>query len=107
MIEEYKNIRDVVQEGDFFRLDHTSKNDYHLFEYTKEDKALLFAFLPQTKVGHRPVRVKLRNLDENAVYEYKINDETITKSGAYLMNNGINLHLKGDYASKIISFERR
>ena len=107
MVEEYKSIREIVQEGDFFRLENTSTNNYHLFEYTKDNEALLFAFLPQTQIGHRPVRVKLRNLDENAMYEYKINDEVIVKSGAYLMNYGINIHLRGDYQSEIIRFDRR
>lgn len=79
MVDEYKNIREIVQEDDFFRLENTSANDYHLFEYTKEDQALLFVFLPQTKIGHRPVRVKLRNFDEKAIYEYKLNDEVISK----------------------------
>lgn len=107
MVEEYKNIREIVQEGDFFRLESTSANDYHLFEYTKEDEALLFVFLPQTKIGHRPVRVKLRNLEENGLYEYKLNDEVVIKSGVYLMNHGINIHLRGDYQSEIIHFKRR
>ena len=107
MVEEYKEIREVVQEGDFFRLTHTSPNDYHLFEYTKEGEVLLFAFLPQTKLGHRPVRVKLRNLEANEMYEFTLNNETVVKSGAYLMNHGINVHLKGDYQSEIIRFKRR
>ena len=107
MVDEYKNIREIVQDGDFFRLENTSANNYHLFEYTKEDSALLFVFLPQTKIGHRSVRVKLRNLDENAMYEYKINGETMVKSGSYLMNYGVNIHLRGDYQSEIIRFDRR
>lgn len=107
MVSEYKEIRHIVQEGDFFRLENTSPNDYHLFEYTKDDEALLFAFLPQSKVGHRPSRVKLRNLDENAMYEFELNGEKIVKSGAYLMNYGVYIHLKGDYQSEIIHFKRR
>ncbi|KHS58662.1 hypothetical protein QX51_01480 [Terrisporobacter othiniensis] len=79
MVYDYKNIREIVQEDDFFRLENTSSNDCHLFEYTKEDQALLFVFLPQIKIGHRPVRVKLRNFDEKAIYEYKLNDEVISK----------------------------
>ncbi|MCR1824054.1 GH36 C-terminal domain-containing protein [Terrisporobacter muris] len=79
MVYDYKNIREIVQEDDFFRLENTSSNDCHLFEYTKEDQALLFVFLPQIKIGHRSVRVKLRNFDEKAIYEYKLNDEVISK----------------------------
>ncbi len=107
MIEQYKEIREVVQEGDFYRLNHTSQNDYHLFQYTKEKETLLFAFLPQTKVGHRPAKIKLRNLEKDAMYEYILDNEKYVKSGAYLMNFGINMHLRGDYLSEIISFTRR
>lgn len=107
MIQKYKSIRHIVQDGDFYRLENTSANDYHCFEYTKDNEALLFVFLPQTKVGHRPIRVKLRGLDENELYEFEYNNKIMVKSGSYIMNHGINMQLKGDYQSKLIYFKRR
>lgn len=104
LIKEYKDIRHIVQEGDFYRLENTFQNDYKIYQYLKEDEGLIFAFLPQSKIGHRDVNIKFRNLKENRVYSLKINDENIEKSGSYLINHGINIKLCGDYDSMIIKF---
>ncbi|HAX74088.1 MAG TPA: alpha-galactosidase, partial [Firmicutes bacterium] len=106
LIEEYKAIRHIVQEGDFYRLENTSKNAYHLFGYVREDEALLFAFLPQTQLGHCGTRVRLRGLNEQAQYAFTLGEKEIVKSGSYLMNHGIDLRLVGDYDSQIIKFNQ-
>ena len=105
MIKEYKDIRHIVQEGEFYRLENTSCNDYHLFQYVKEDESLLFVFLPQSKLGHSEVRVKLRGLDPKKSYVFELNKKEYKKSGAYLMSHGIDVKLNGDYASEIIKFK--
>ncbi|MGL5414791.1 MAG: alpha-galactosidase [Clostridium sp.] len=107
MIEEYKEIREIVQDGDFYRLQNESSNNYELFQYSSENEHLIFAFLPQSKIGHRPVKIKLRKLDKKALYKYKIGDKEKLKSGAYLMEYGIDLNLRGDYSSCIIHVSRR
>ncbi|MGL4374529.1 MAG: alpha-galactosidase, partial [Turicibacter sp.] len=104
LIEAYKDIRHIVQEGEFYRLENTSQNAYHCFEYVKEDEGLLFVFLPQAQLGHRGVRVKLRGLQADKVYNIQIGENTRSKTGAYLMNHGIDVRLVGDYASQIIKF---
>lgn len=105
MIALYKKIRPIIQEGDFYRLQNTSENDYHLYEYTKDAEGLVFAFLPQTKIGHRRVTVKLRGLKKEAVYSVILETKEIKKSGAYLMQHGFDLCLTGDYASTLIQFK--
>lgn len=105
MIKEYKEIRHIVQEGEFYRLENTSCNDYHLFQYVKEDESLLFVFLPQSKLGHSGVRARLRGLDPEKLYTFELDKKEYKKSGAYLMNHGIDLRLNGDYASEIIKFK--
>ena len=104
MIAEYKEIRPIVQEGVFYRIKHTSANNYSLYEYKKDREGLLFAFLPQSKIGHRSVTVKLRGLSEAATYSVKLESGEFRKSGAYLMQNGFELRLTGDYASTLIRF---
>ncbi len=106
MIQQYKEIRPIVQEGDFYRLENTSENRYFLYEYLKGEEGLVFVFLPQSKVGHRGVTVRLRDLDPEAVYALQTEEGVITKSGSYLMNRGLDLQLKGDYASTIIRFAK-
>lgn len=102
MIALYKEIRPIIQEGDFYRLNHTSANDYFTYQYQRQEQGLLFVFLPQSKIGHRSVNVKLRHLQENQRYTLTTDDGVLTKSGSYLMKHGIDLQLKGDYASTII-----
>ena len=124
-IEEYKQIRHIIQEGDFYRLQHHSPNDYHLFEFVLQGEVLLFIFLPQAKINRANVRVKLQGLDAEDTYTFDIpkimitlygdylfaaaneeNCETRTKSGSFLMNHGLELQLNGDYASAIIKFKK-
>lgn len=105
MIRQYKEIRPIVQEGDFYRLDNPSANEYFLYEYLRGDQGLIFAFLPQSKVGHRGTTIRLRGLEEQAMYTLHTAQGDVTKSGAYLMYHGIEVKLTGDYASTIIPFE--
>ena len=102
-IAKYKEIRHIVQEGKFYRLQgNLVDNDYHVFEYVKDNEALLFAFLPQSKVGHRFTTVKLRGLDESKNYKFNLNENGFIKSGKYLMNHGLTINLEGDYASLVL-----
>ncbi len=103
-IEQYKNIRHIIQDGNFYRLEDISSNGYHCFEYTKDNEALLFVFLPQSKIGHKSTRIKLRGLEKEKIYEFKYNNIIIAKSGEFLMNYGIIIQLEGDYASETIHF---
>ena len=121
----YKKIRPTIQNGDFYRLEHQSSNGYHCFEYTYQDQALLFIFLPQANMYRANVQVKLQGLDPEAEYTFSIPKAmtsrygdylftaadqnevvTATKSGAYLMGHGIQLQLNGDYASALIEFNK-
>ena len=106
MIAQYKEIRPIIQEGTFYRLNHTSANDYFLYEYMKGNEGVLFAFLPQSKLGHRGVTVKLRGLEENASYELLMEDGKLTKSGSYHMKHGFDMRLTGDYASMLIRINK-
>ena len=107
MIRQYKEIRPIIQEGTFYRLENPSANQYFLYEYLKEDQGVLFAFLPQSRVGHRGTTVRLRGLDEAAAYVLHTSKGDIVKSGSYLMHHGLEIRLTGDYASAIICFEKQ
>ncbi|MDU1053239.1 alpha-galactosidase [Clostridium baratii] len=106
LIEEYKEIRHIIQEGDFYRLENTSKNNYSIYQYNKDDESLLFVFLPQSVIGHRGATVKLRGLNSKSKYLIKINGKEVVKSGIYLMNRGLDIKLSGDYCSDIIRINR-
>lgn len=106
LISEYKDIRHIIQEGDFYRLENKSKNRYNTYQYIKDDEGLVFVFLPQSEIGHRGVNIKLRHLEKNSKYLLKIKDQEISKTGEYLMNCGIDVRLSGDYDSMIIKFNK-
>lgn len=106
MISLYKEIRPVIQEGDFYRLENTSANRYFLYEYLKEGQGVVFAFLPQSQVGHRSTTLRLRGLEETASYTLHTSAGDVTKSGAYLMYHGVEVKLTGDYASAVVRFEK-
>ena len=103
LIEEYKNIRHIVQEGDFYRLENNSKNKYKLYQYMNGKEGLVFAFLPQSELGHRGTTIKFRALEKESTYLVKIDKNVIVKTGRYLMNHGLELKLYGDYDSIIIN----
>lgn len=106
LIEEYKNIRHIVQEGDFYRLKNNSKNKYKLYQYMNGKEGLVFAFLPQSELGHRGTTIKFRALEKESTYLVKIDKNVIVKTGRYLMNHGLELKLYGDYDSIIIKISK-
>lgn len=106
MIRRYKELRPIIQEGDFYRLENTSADRYFLYEYLKDGEGLVFVFLPQSEIGHRGVCIRLRGLEAAGVYTLRTEEGSMTKSGSYLMNHGLDLRLTGDYASTIIEFFR-
>ena len=92
----------LVNSISFLRWEVVTEHEPRIF--FNDGKVILFAFLPQSKLGHRAARVKLRGLDGDKIYKFQINEEEIEKSGSYLMNQGIDIKLIGDYDSKIIKF---
>lgn len=106
MIAQYKTIRSVVQEGDFYRLRPLSQNKYYAYQYLHQGRGLLFVFLPQTMIGHDGARILLQGLDPAGQYRMTVLGEEFTKSGEYFMNFGVKIRLVGDYASELISFEK-
>lgn len=106
LIEEYKNIRHIVQEGDFYRLENNSKNKYKIYQYMNGKEGLVFAFLPQSELGHRGTTIKFRALEKESTYLVKIDKNVIVKTGRYLMNHGLELKLYGDYDSIIIKISK-
>lgn len=132
-IEQYKQIRDVIQEGLFFRLRVQTSNDYQAFQYLLGDRSVVFVFLPQTKIGFHgeTPRFRLHGLDPQGTYEVRTDgsgsqrskvqesmgaaadsdgapagDGPTRHSGEYLMHHGLSVRLVGDYASTILEVEQ-
>ena len=105
MITEYKNIRHIVQEGDFYRLKPITANKYFCYQYMYGNEGLLFNFLPQSYLGHGDALITLKGLEADKTYRLTWDGGSVEKTGAYLMNFGIKRKLMGDYASEIIKIE--
>ena len=109
MIALYKQIRPVVQSGQLFRLLSPRTNDTTANEYVSPDKndAVLFGFRHSQEYNTAPPVIYLRGLNARAVYrvesiEGKLAGSTAEYSGAYLMQNGLQLVLKGDFDSTAV-----
>lgn len=103
-IAEYKRLRPLMHR--LHRLDNPSSNDYRLFQYSSDAGAVLFAFLPSSRLGHTATTVRMRGLDEDARYRFTLDWQEQEASGAYLMRRGFRLWLQGDYASTVMRFDR-
>jgi alpha-galactosidase len=114
MIAYYKTIRQTVQQGKLYRLFSPRVGELTANQYVSDDgrQSVLFAFLHSQQYGRPAPTIRLRGLDERAVYRVrafdsnKLAERFETASGAYLQNHGLNLLLVGDYDSTSLLFER-
>lgn len=105
----YKKIRPVVQFGDFYRIMNYDEDKIYLNGYVSEDKekAVFFACTaPSSFFGDRYVNIKFRGLDNDTKYSVKSDSLDIVKSGAYLMNAGVNINYYKPLASEIFIVEK-
>jgi alpha-galactosidase len=114
MVREYKQIRETVQQGDLYRL--SSPRDpsgltSNMYVAADGKQAAVFAFLDHQQYGSAAPIVYPRGLDPNATYKLRSIDRKAdaleTASGAYLMGDGIQFDLKGDYDSTLLVLERQ
>ncbi len=113
LVDYYKGVRRTVQEGKLYRLASPMEGDLTANQYVSEEgkQAVLFAFLRSQQYGRPAPVIYLKGLDANAVYRVRRIDDKLPGnaerlSGAFLMNHGLQLQLKGDYDSTSIAFER-
>lgn len=102
----YKEHRQLIQFGDFYRLMSPFDTNYcswMIIDSAKEN-ALLFFYQVLGNVSHPHVRLKLTGLDENAVYQIL----GCRYTGSELMNYGLflNQRLHGDFQSLILEIKR-
>src|SRR5437763_9323979 len=109
-----KQIRETVQMGNLYRLLSPRTNDVTANEYVSSDgnQAVLFAFRHSQQYSTTPPPIHWQGLDSRAVYRLesidgKLTDKQSELSGAYLMQNGIDLNLRGDYDSTAVLLRRR
>ena len=119
----YKDVRETVQNGALYRLTPATDNEFIANEYVSESgsQAAAFFFLHSQQLRSQLFPAQLTGLDAQAVYRVRMlgtprrkdDAESIgamhdagTLSGAYLMEHGIDLHLRGDYDSVLFVLDK-
>lgn len=113
MIEEYKEIRPIVQQGTAHRLISPFERTRAAIEYVASDQSEAVVFLYSMLdplIGSTPTAqdeqvVRLRGLDPNAVYQLSgARQEKV--DGKTLMNSGIPWFLQGSFKSALVKLKR-
>jgi alpha-galactosidase len=101
----YKEIRQVVQLGDQYRL-HSPRHDaFSAVQYVSKDRSegVLFAFHTHSPVPIPAFQINLRGLDPDA--NYQLEGEPAPRSGLSLMQAGLRLQL-GNFKSVVLRIRR-
>ena len=101
----YKEIRELVQFGNLYRNMDIDEDEILFNQYVNDEKTKSVAFIAAngTRFYKKAVPMHFDGLDKAKRYTLTINNETYEKSGAYLMNVGIDLEVRcADYNRIII-----
>lgn len=104
----YKTIRDIVQFGDLYRLLNIEEDEVLLNQYVNDDKTKSIAFLAAngTKFFKKTMNLVFAGLDEDGLYSLTVRDKSYVKSGAYFMNVGVPLQIRGVDFNEIITINK-
>jgi len=115
MIAKYKEIRGTVQRGALYRLitpEHGGEESVTETVSRDGNQVVVFAFL-HSSTEHFPFpTILLKGLDEKAIYRISSFAGTLDKatpveaSGAYWMQYGIELNLRGDFQAAAFTLAR-
>jgi alpha-galactosidase len=114
MIALYQKIRPTVQTGNLYRLASPRTNDVTVNQYVAADgkQAVVFAFRHSQQYNTAAPTIRLRGLDERAVYrvtpiDNKLIEKQAELSGGYLMHVGLHLNLRGDFDATAVVLEHQ
>ncbi len=107
MIEEYKKIRHIVQDGDLYRLISPQRSDFAAIQYVSRDKkeSVIFCFRTTTHFGKCSIEIFPRGLEPTEMYSGKGLIGEI--SGKGIMDGGLKVQLPKDFSSEMLYFEAK
>jgi alpha-galactosidase len=114
MVAQYKQVREIVQRGSLYRLISPQKgSEQSVTESVSEDqhRAVIFAFLHSSRELYPFPRIYLRGLMPDATYRITALDGKLSRggpaiaSGAFWMQHGVDLDLRGDFQSAAFTLE--
>ena len=115
MIAQYKEIRETVERGGLYRLIAPERgSEQSVTESVARDghEAVVFAFLHSSTELYPYPRIHLRGLDPNAQYRIDLldggtaSDTPKQASGAFWIDRGIDVDLRGDFRAMAFRMER-
>jgi alpha-galactosidase len=103
-----------VQTGEQYRLASPRTNDVTVNEYVAGDgkQAVVFALRHSQQYNTAAPTIRLRGLDARAIYRVEsVNGKLVERggeySGAFLMQSGLNVNLRGDFDATAVILERQ
>ena len=105
-IADYKEIREIIQHGEQYRLLPPTENVVAV-QYVTRDKtrSAVFVFLHAQQFMQKVTRIKLVGLANTALY--KVQNSDVCLSGKALAELGLDVQLNGDYQSELIILEKK
>ena len=116
LIAAYHQVQKTITQGDLYRLiSPTNGSEFSATETVSPDKsqAVFFTFVHSTQEKRSFPRLQLRGLDPAGMYalssiEGKADDGTPTEaSGAWWMNHGIDIALRGDFQGAAFRLDKK
>ena len=116
LIAAYHQVQKTITQGDLYRLiSPTNGSEFSVTETVSPDKsqAVFFAFTHSTQEGRGFPRLQLLGLDSSANYSLtSIAGKTLSgtptqASGAWWMNHGIDLDLRGDFQAAAFRLDKK
>ena len=114
MVAQYKQIREIVQRGSLYRLISPQDGSEHSVTEsvsTDQNAAVAFAFLHSSGMLYPFPRIYLRGLKADTMYRIEALDGKLSTdtpevaSGAFWMQNGVDVNLQGDFQAAAFSLK--
>jgi alpha-galactosidase len=112
----YHQVQKTVTQGDLYRLiSPTNGSEFTATEMVSADKsqAVLFTYVHSTQEGRGFPRLQLLGLDPVATYTLSsIEGKTLPgtpaeASGAWWINHGVDIDLRGDFQAAAFRFDKK
>ena len=106
MVEQYKQIREIVQRGSLYRLISPQNGSEHSVTESvsnDQDSAVIFAFLHSSQMLYPFPRIYIRGLKPDMMYRIAALDGKLSAntpevaSGSFWMQHGVDVELRGDF----------
>jgi alpha-galactosidase len=102
LVKKYKEVRDVIQEGDQYRLLSPRRGDTTAVQYVSRDgsRSALFVLRSSHRFPDPVPTIYLRGLKPGSIY--RTTAEKGTVSGEALMNRGLKVSLESELSSTMV-----